>query len=160
MSASVSEFTNVKLSMVAGAGVGVTGAGVGITGTGVGITGAAVVTGFGVGFKTGAEVGFRVGFGVIAGVTMTVASSLPVTGDPSSSSPEAESTLTISSPPRPASSCVKKQLYSPPGRIGSVGASHEPTPSRLPNGDAKRLSIMTGSVGPEVFLMLTMYVTT
>jgi hypothetical protein len=91
---------------------------------------------------------------------VTVAGSLSETGTPSLSSPLTVAVLVKISPALPVTVSVKEHVYVSPGRIVKGPASEQlPLPSRLPKVSVVRLVMVSGSVGSELFLILTVYVT-
>jgi hypothetical protein len=140
-----------------GAGVGAgDGAGVG-TGVGSGVgAGVGAGDGAGVGSGVGTGVGSGVGTGVGAVIMVTEAVSEPATGVPSSSVPAAVTMLLKISPGLPVASSVKVQVYLLAGPVWmTMPTLHEPLPAKGPKVSVKKLVIVTGSDGAEVFSIMT-----
>jgi hypothetical protein len=72
--------------------------------------------------------------------------------------PEANATLVLTVPPLPDRACVKTHEYSPPGEM-VCGTEQLPCPSKLPNVSEMSVLIIKGSLGPLVFLIVTVNAT-
>jgi hypothetical protein len=109
-----------------------------------------------VGGGLGAGVGAGVGPGVGRGTTVTEISSLSITGEPSSSVPEAVTVLSKTSPGLPKTVSVNVQVYFPPGPGWmTIPTPQLPLPTNEPKVLVVRLVIVTGSVGLDKFSIMT-----